>query len=158
MGFWANLLTHKKKRAEQFEDASRRIRKGVALRLERRYAATQDSDRAPLMAAAVLADVFCRKNVEDDVRAFMKSNRKLLTDATTALRDDPEIGKALSWLFLVVDGIMQRQPKAFQDDFAGNPLEKIRELGLFIEGTREPLVDDFLAFAREFYEASPGIE
>jgi len=154
MGFWANLLTHKKTRQRQFLEAASRIRSGLLARLEKRFRETGDPAPAEL-AAAVACTLFSDPNPDAAVRRYLKANRKKTAAAVRDLADDMEIRRTLTAFFRVVDGIRRRDPAAFRDDFVENPLNVLRENGLLVEDEPEPLVDDFFEMARRF-AASPA--
>ncbi len=154
MGFWANLLTHKKKRVGQFEDASSAIREGVTLRLTERFEAIHGPETGKLLAAAVVGELFCRQELEPEIRDFAKANGKLVRESIGSLADETEMRRAVSVLMLVTAGILRKQPNAFKDEFRSNPLDNLRELEFFLEGTTEPSADEFLRMAEEFRDAS----
>lgn len=158
MGFWANLFTHKKKRGLQFQEASRQIREGLFRRLRSRYGAEPDDETADLLAGAVVSELFSECEPAEMVRDYIKSNRKKVKNAVEELREDGEIRKVLSILFMVTEGIRRKQPGAFRDDFRQNPLEHIRELEIFMEEVREPTAEEFMELARNFMESAPTEE
>jgi len=156
MGFWANLLTHKKKRQQQFLDASEKIRSGVLKRLQIRLHARHDEETATILARAVASDIFSEREVAEDIQRYMNSNGKLVRTTIEGLQDDREIRETLTAFFRVIDGIRKHDPKAFKEDFKRPPLENLAEIGLVLEDVSEPLIDDFFAMAEKFSKESDG--
>jgi len=139
--------------AEQFLQAERHAITGVFARLLPRYHATHGEGHAARYAMAVTNILFSLPAQEMD-RRFLESHREAVDKEIAALKDDFEIREIVSETITIRIVFASRQRGCSQKDLMA-PVEKLKDLGLYLQGNTIPTPRSFLIKAEAFFKASP---
>ena len=138
---------------EQFMQAERHAITGVFARLLPRYHATHGEGHAARYAMAVTNILFSLPAQDLDKR-FLASHREAVDKEIKALMDDREIREIVSETIAMRIVFASRQRGCSQKDLM-EPIETLKNLGIYLEGNSIPTPRSFLDKAEAFFKASP---
>lgn len=139
--------------AEQFLQAERQVIAGVFARLLPRYHASHGEGHAARYAMAVTNILFSLPAQDMDQR-FLDSNRAAVDDEIKALIEDHEIREIITESLTMRIVFASRQ-RGCKDKDLSQPLDRLKKLGLFLQGNIIPTPRSFLLKAQAFFKASP---
>lgn len=139
--------------ADQFMQAERHAITGVFARLLPRYHAKHGEGHAARYAMAVTNILFSLPAQEMDKR-FVNSHREAVDNEIQALKDDHEIREIVTETITMRIVFASRQRGCSQKDLM-EPIETLKNLGLYLQGNSIPTPRSFLVKAEAFFKASP---
>jgi hypothetical protein len=133
--------------------AEKHVIAGVYGRLLGRYRERFGND-APALAQAV-TDLLFGHTVQDKPAIELLSSRKDLVDAEILkLRDDDEIRRIVTDTF-VLKAVFLHRERSCKDDSYVDPIERLKQLGIYLEGKKPPTPMSFVKTARDFFSTTP---
>jgi hypothetical protein len=139
--------------AEQFLLAERHVIAGVFARLLPRYHATHGEGHAARYAMAVTNILFSLP-AQDLDKNFLESHRQAVDEEIQALVADHEIREIVTEAVTMRIVFASRQRGCSQKDLA-LPIETLKNLGLFLQGSVMPTPRSFITKAEAFFKAAP---
>ena len=109
----------------------------------------------PRIALAVANELFCLPPLDETAKSFLKKNHELIRQEIKALQSDEQIRRIVTDA-LVIKAVFQHRQNGCGKDDAERPIEKLKELGLFLEGEKPPTPLSFVQVAWDFYAMVSG--
>ena len=135
--------------------AEKHVFAGVYGLLLQRYKTSYANEAAPRLALAVTHELFSLPPSDEIAGSFLEKIQDLIHREIKALQEDEQIRRIVTDA-LVIKAVFQHRQKGCKKDAAGRPIEKLKELGIFLEGKKPttPLV--FVQMAWDFYAMVSG--
>ncbi|HOO39227.1 MAG TPA: hypothetical protein PLU81_06340 [Deltaproteobacteria bacterium] len=135
--------------------AEKHVFAGIYALLLKRYTSSYNRESAPRLALAVTNELFCLPPLDETAQSFLKKNHELILHEIKALQSDEQIRRVVTDA-LVIKAVFQHRQNGCGKDDAGRPIEKLKELGLFLEGEKPPTPLSFVQMAWDFYAEASG--
>ena len=126
---------------------------GLAVRLVRHYRKTHDDDIAYKISGALANELFSDPHGGPEGEEFARENSGFLRSEMTRLADDQETCQVLTQVVRVKATIAYASGPRDEEAIM-RPMEKLKELGLFIPGGDAPSPDTFIPLAQRYYETA----
>ncbi len=125
------------------------VKLGLYLRLTNSLKDTYEIERAKMLAAAMVNELFSEPPQGAKGKMFLESNRALIEQLISVVPGNKEVCKAVTQA-VRVKGIINDYTDGDTQKVLLDPVEKLRRLGILIPGGKAPEPDSFLPMAREF--------
>jgi hypothetical protein len=144
---------HNKFTAEHFKEAEKLIIAGIITRLSERYKMEFKNDSASL-AAAVTGRIFNISAEVHNSKTSSEESEALLDSLIGKLSEDREICGILTQAFTMRIVHASRLSGCKTEELYGD-IERLKNLGLYLEDGPPPTPSSFIQKAKEFFFASP---
>lgn len=135
--------------------AEKHVFVGIYALLLKRYASGYNRESSPQLALAVTNELFCLPPLDETAQSFLEKNHELILHEIKALQSDEQIRRVVTDA-MVIKAVFQHRQNGCGKDAAGRPIEKLKELGLFLEGEKPPTPLSFVQMAWDFYAMVSG--
>jgi hypothetical protein len=133
--------------------AEKQVVAGVYGRLLDRYRDKFGND-ASTLARVVAASLF-GQTLQDKLMAELIASRKDLVEREVArLKEDLEIRRIVTDT-LVLKAVFLHRQRSCKDGSHVDPIERLKQLGIYLEGKKPPTPMSFIISAREFFSTTP---
>ena len=135
--------------------AEKHVFAGVYGLLLQRYKTSYNHESAPRLAIAVTYELFSLPHPDEIAGSFLEKNHDLIHREIKTLQEDEQIRRIVTDA-LVIKAVFQHRQKGCGKDAAGRPIERLKELGIFLEGEKPPPPLVFVQMAWDFYAMVSG--
>ena len=130
--------------------AERHIFAGIYGRLLEKYTSGFEGEAAKQLARAVTQVLLSLPPRDERSRIFHAKNHDQIQSEIKKLQEDEQIRRAVTDT-LVIKAVFRHRQKGCAKEEALTPIEKIKELGIFLEGKKPPTPLSFVQMAWDFY-------
>lgn len=134
--------------------AERQVLGGVYGRLFARFIARYAQGYASRLAVAVAKSLLCRPIQDEHEQVFFDQNRNMIEQEITSLVNETEIRRIVTDTLVLKVVFRHKQGGCSQED-AMSPIERLKEMGMYLEGDNPPTPGSFVRAASEFFACSP---
>jgi hypothetical protein len=134
--------------------AEKQVFAGVFGRLYAKYVRVDDQDYAAFLALAIARILLCMPAGDERATEFIKLNEGRIKHEILALKDETEIRRMVTDT-MVTKVVTLRKSKGCSTDGDMDPIERIRTMGLYLEGNHPPTPGSFVRAASRFLSSSP---
>ncbi len=135
--------------------AERQVFAGVYGLLLQRYKTNYNNESAPRLAIAVTQELLSLPPSDEIAESFLEENHDLIDHEIKTLQKDDQIRRIVTDA-CVIKAVFQHRQNGCGKDTAGRPIEKLKELGIFMEGEKPPTPLVFVQMAWDFYAMVSG--
>lgn len=135
--------------------AERHIFAGIYGRLLEKNTSGFEGESANQLARAVTQTLFSLPPRDERSRIFHAKNLDQIQCEIKKLQEDEQIRRAVTDT-LVIKAVFRHRQNSCAKEEAQTPIEKIKELGIFLEGENPPTPLSFVQMARDFYAMVSG--
>jgi len=135
--------------------AEKQMIAGTYGRLLDRFSKRFESREAAGFARAVTDVLFNLADEEPTAVDFLKGREDLVEKEIALLKDDHDIRRAVTDT-LVLKAVFLHRQRGCRDNAYIDPIERIKTMGIYLEGASAPTPMGFINAAREFFLATPG--
>jgi hypothetical protein len=134
--------------------AEKQMIAGVYGRLLDRFSKSGNRE-AEGLARAVTEVLFDLAEDDSSVRKFLDGPGKPVDKEIAGLKDDQAIRRAVTDT-LVLRAVFLHRQRGCRDNTYIDPIERLKTMGIYLEGSCPPTPVSFINAAREFFLATPG--
>lgn len=134
--------------------AEKQIFTGIYWRLFARYASRFAEGYASYLAIAVTRRLLSYPDGDEKVKSFQEQNKNQIDQEILTLRKDPEIRRVVTDT-LVVKAVFQHRKGGCGKDDSLAPVESLKQMGIYLEGTKAPTPGSFVRMASAFFKETP---
>ncbi len=134
--------------------AEKQVLTGIYVRLLKRYNSRMGAEDARALAGAVTGSLLCLEPADESVRRLMDERRDLVEREVALLAADEEIRRMATDTVVLKTVYMNRQ-RSCKDESALEPVERLKRMGIYLQGGKAPTAAGFVEAARAFYSATP---
>ena len=127
---------------------------GILGRLYAKYALQYEQDYAVSLSLAVARILLSVPDGDDRARTFIERNQDRIKQEIIALKDETEIRRMVTDTMVMKTVAIHKGGGCSADEAAG-PVERIKTLGVYLEGSQPPTPGSFTRSASRFLSASP---
>lgn len=135
--------------------AEKQIVAGVYGRLLERFNKQFDNREAAGLARAVTDALLNLADEDSSVLEFLNGPENLVEKEIVRLKNDQEIRRVITDT-LVLKAVFLHRQRGCRDSTYVDPIERLKTMGLYLEGACPPTPMSFINAAREFFLATPG--
>jgi hypothetical protein len=135
--------------------AEKHVFAGVYGLLLHRYKKSYTNESAPRLALAVTHELFSLPPSDEIAGSFLEKVQDLIHREIKTLQEDDQIRRIVTDA-LVIKAVFQHRQNGCGKDDAQDPIEKLKELGIFLEGEKPPTPLVFVQMAWDFYAMVSG--
>jgi hypothetical protein len=135
--------------------AEKQIIAGVYGRLIESINKRFENSKSAGLARAVTDALFNLADEDSSVLEFMNGPENLVEKEIARLKDDQEIRRVVTDTLVLKSVFLHRQ-RGCRDNTYVDPIERLKTMGLYLEGSCPPTPMSFINAAREFFLATPG--
>lgn len=134
--------------------AEKQVFAGIFGRLYARYVVQYEPDYASFLALAVARILLSMPGENEQARIFMEQNQDRIRQEILALKDETEVRRMVTDT-LIMKVVALHKAGGCDADSAGEPIDRIRTLGIYLEGNQPPTPGSFVLTASRFFSSSP---
>lgn len=135
--------------------AEKQMITGVYGRLLDRFGRRMESREAEGFARAVTRALFNISEEEPSAGEREKDRDDLVDREIELLKDDRDIRRAVTDT-LVLKAVFLHRQRGCRDNAYADPIERLKNMGIYLEGASAPTPMSFINAARDFFLATPG--
>lgn len=139
---------------EELIRAEKQVFTGIYWRLFARYASRYAEGYASYLALAVTRVLLSYPYGDEQAKRFHEQNRNQVDQEILALRKDPGI-RRIATDTLVIKAVFQHREGGCRKDGATTPVESLKQLGIYQEGSHAPTPRSFVQMASAFFNETP---
>ncbi|HHO76209.1 MAG TPA: hypothetical protein ENN05_07240 [Deltaproteobacteria bacterium] len=143
-----NPMTDKSLRAEK------QVFAGIYGRLFARYISHHAEGYASFLALAVTRELLSYSRSDEKMQSFIRQNRDQIDQEIKLLREDTAIRRMITDA-MVIKIVFQRKQGGCGNDDTCETIERLKELGLYLEGSQPPTPKSFIQQASRFFAQTP---
>lgn len=137
--------------------AEQHVFAAIYARLIERFTSTFGGEAARQLARAVTQELFSLPITDERSKTFRTRNYDQIQSEIKELQNDEQIRRAVTDTLVIKSVFLHRQKGGHSTD-AQTPIERIKELGIFLEGENPPTPLSFIQMAWDFYAMVSGIQ
>ncbi len=134
--------------------AEKQVLAGIYSRLLARYITEFPERFASFLAMAVTKTLLSQTADDEREKRFQEENGDQIRQQINALKDDSDIRRMITDT-LVIKVVFQQRKGGCKAEESLSPLEKLKELGLYLEGSHPPTPSSFIRLASRFFSETP---
>ncbi|MFY9397502.1 MAG: hypothetical protein WAR22_03980 [Desulfomonilia bacterium] len=134
--------------------AEKQVFAGIFGRLYAKYVRSDDQEYAAFLALAIARILLCMPVGDGRAAAFVKQNYERIKLEILELKHETEIRRMVTDTMVMKVVAIHKTRGCGKDDDA-DPLERIRAMGIYLEGTHPPTPGSFVRSASRFLSSSP---
>lgn len=134
--------------------AEKQVFAGIFGRLYARYILRYEPEYASFLALAVARVLLSMSWEKEKARVFMEQNQDRIRQEILALKDEIEIRRMVTDT-LIMRVVALHKAGGCGADSAGEHIDRIRTLGIYLEGNQPPTPGSFVRTASRFFSLSP---
>ncbi len=134
--------------------AEKQVFAGIYGRLFARYIAKHAEGYASILALAVTRALFSHPSKDESSQLFIEQNDNQIAREIMALKDDTLIRRILTDTMVIKTVFQHKQGGCRTDDVYGH-IEKLKKLGIYLEGSHPPTPNSFVRMASRFFTETP---
>jgi hypothetical protein len=134
--------------------AEKQVLAGIYGRLMARYIIRFGEHYASSLALAVTKLLLSHAEESKDAHIFTEHNEQQIMAEIAALREDTDLRRIVTDT-LVLKSVYQHRTKGCSKDESLRALEKLKELGIYLEGSEPPTPASFVRLASKFFAETP---
>ena len=134
--------------------AEKQVLTGVYVRLFKRYLVNFPEKKARALAGVVTHRIFCMEPADESMVEFLKEHEAIVGEEIRLLGQDREIRRIVSDT-IVLKVVYMKRRRGCSDEAAADPVDRLKEMGIFLEGEKIPTPAGFIMSAKAFYDATP---
>ena len=134
--------------------AEKQVLTGVYVRLFKRYLVNFPEKKARALAGVVTHRIFCMEPADESMVEFLREHEDAVEEEIRLLGEDREIRMVVSETIVLKVVYMKRRRGCGEESPIG-PVDRLKEIGIFLEGEHVPTPSGFIRSAKAFYEATP---
>jgi len=142
------LMTDKNIRAEK------QVFAGVYGRLFARYISRYEEGYSSILALSVTRELLSYSKADEKLQIFTQQNRDQIDKEIILLKEDTTIRRMITDAVVIKLVFQHKQGGCGKDDIF-ETIEKLKELGLYLEGSRPPTPNSFVQKASRFFTETP---
>ncbi|HOS96068.1 MAG TPA: hypothetical protein PLR71_00910 [Deltaproteobacteria bacterium] len=139
---------------DDLRKAEKQVLTGIYVRLLKRYSTRMGTEDARALAGAVSGILLCLEPADESVRRLMDERSDLVEKELALLAADEEIRRMATDTVVLKTVYMNRQ-RSCKDGSALEPVERLKRVGIYLQGEKAPTAAGFVESARAFYTATP---
>lgn len=140
--------------ADDLLRAEKQILAGIYGRLLARYIVRFSDHYASSLALAVTKLLLSHREEDKNALVFTEHNRQGILEEVAALRDDRDLRRIVTDT-LVLKAVYQHRLSGCKKDESVRAIEKLKELGIYLEGKEPPTPAAFVRLASRFFSGTP---
>ncbi len=134
--------------------AEKQVFAGVYGRLFARYVSRYAEVYASLLALAVTRELFSTSDSDEKLQVFIRQNREQIDSEIEQLKDDTVIRRMVTDAVVIKVVFQHKQGGCGKNDVF-ETIERLKELGIYLEGSRPPTPNSFIQKASRFFTETP---
>jgi hypothetical protein len=134
--------------------AEKQVFAGIYGRLFARYISQHEEEHASYLALAVTRELLGISSDEDKTQAFIEKYRDQISDEIAELKNDTALRRIVTDAVVIKVVFLHKQGGCNTDE-AYESIEKIKEMGIYLEGDRAPTPGSFVQAASRFFTETP---
>lgn len=134
--------------------AEKQVIAGVYGRLYARFIASYTEKQASQLALAVAGTLLSQPSDDKQIKTFIEQNQELIDQEMAALKDDTEIRRIVTDT-LVLKIVFLHRKRGCSSEEALKLVERLKQQGLYQEGTIPPTPGAFVSMASRFFAETP---
>lgn len=139
---------------EDLVRAEKQVFTGIYWRLFARYASRYAEGYASCLSLAVTRLLLSYPDGDEQAKIFHEQNQNQIKQEILALKNDLEIRQVVTDT-LVIKAVFEHRKGGCRKDGATAPVDNLKELGIYKEGTTPPTPSSFVRMASEFFAGTP---
>lgn len=139
---------------DDLRKAEKQVLTGIYVRLLKRYSTRMGAEDARALAGAVTGSLLCLEPADGAVRRLMDERSDLVENEVTLLAADEEIRRMATDTMVLKTVYVNRQ-RSCKEESALEPVERLKRMGIYLQGEKAPTAAGFVEAARVFYSATP---
>ena len=134
--------------------AEKQVFAGIFGRLYVKYVQRYEQDDASLLALAIARILLSMQGEDERIKTFIERNQDRIRKEIMALRDETEIRRMVTDT-MVMRVIAFHKRGGCDTDKSIEPVDRIKTLGIYLEGKQPPTPGSFVRKASSFFSSSP---
>jgi len=134
--------------------AEKQVLAGIYGRLLARYIIRFGEHYASSLALAVTKLLLSHAEENKDAQIFTEHNQQQIMVEITTLRDDRDLRRIVTDT-MVLKAVYQHRLKGCSKDESLRAVDKLKELGIYLEGSEPPTPATFVRLASRFFAETP---
>lgn len=134
--------------------AEKQVFAGIFGRLYARYVLKYEPEHASFLALAVARILLSMPGEGKQARVFMEQNQDRIRQEILALKDEIEIRRMVTDT-LIMKAVALHKAGGCDADRSGASIDRIRTMGIYLEGNQPPTPGSFVRTASRFFSLSP---
>jgi hypothetical protein len=140
--------------ADDLLRAEKQVLAGIYGRLLARYIIRFGEHYASSLALAVTKLLLCQKEEDKNALIFTEQNQDQIMQEITALSVDKDLRRIVTDT-LVLKAVYQHRLKGCKKDESNKSIERLKELGIYLEGKEPPTPSSYVRMASRFFSETP---
>ncbi len=140
--------------AEDLLRAEKQVLAGIYGRLYARYVTDHEENIASLLALAVARTLLSLPSEDEKMKLFIEQNRDRIDREIPLLKDDTDIRRMVTDN-LVLRIVFLHKKRGCSNDEALGIIEKLKQMGIYLEGSTPPTPGTFVRSASRFFAETP---
>ncbi|HNY65290.1 MAG TPA: hypothetical protein PKM41_07600 [Deltaproteobacteria bacterium] len=140
--------------SEDLLRAEKQVLAGMYGRLLARYIMRFGEHYASRLAVAVTKVVLSQTDSEEEARTFLEQNRDQVMTEVAALKDDRDLRRIVTDT-LVLKAVFGHRTRGCSKDESMQSIQRLKDLGIYLEGTEPPTPAAFVRMASRFFSETP---
>lgn len=134
--------------------AEKQVFAGIFGRLYVKYVLQYEQEYASLLALAVARILLSMPGGDERTKTFIEQNQDRIKQEIADLKDEAEIRRIVTDTMVMRAVALHKRGGCGADDSA-EPVDRIKTLGIYLEGKQPPTPGSFIRSARSFFSSSP---
>ena len=140
--------------SEDLFRAEKQVFAGIFGRLYAGYIVRYEPEYASFLALAIARVLLSMPGESEQARIFMEQNQDRIRQEILALKDETEIRRMVTDT-LIMKVVALHKAGGCDADSVGESIDRIRTLGVYLEGNQPPTPGSFVRTASKFLSSSP---